>query len=158
MATAAVRASLVAVGLVWALVAQAVLAADAKTYVLAGSKAAALESCVEPTEVMRRKHMELIMHQRDETVHGGIRSSKHSLAGCVDCHIRLVEGQSEPAPINQREEFCGACHTFSAVKMNCFDCHASVPRGPGAELAAEAAHRAAGVVGADQARADGGDQ
>jgi hypothetical protein len=44
MAKAAVRAGLVAVGLAWVLAAQVVLAADAKTYVLEGSKAAALES------------------------------------------------------------------------------------------------------------------
>ena len=33
--------------------------------------------CVEPTDVMRRDHMEFILHQRDETVHEGIRTSKH---------------------------------------------------------------------------------
>jgi hypothetical protein len=31
------------------------------------------EQCVEPVEFMRRNHMELILHQRDETVHRGIR-------------------------------------------------------------------------------------
>jgi len=143
MAKAAVRAGLVAVGLAWVLVAQVVLAADAKTYVVEGSKAASLESCVEPTDLMRRRHMELIKHQRDETVHGGIRSSKHSLAGCVDCHIRRVTDQT-PAPIHQKSEFCGACHAFTAVNLNCFDCHAAVPKGPGADLAAQAAHQAVG--------------
>lgn len=144
MATAAVRASLVVVGLAWVLCAQVVLAADAKRYVLEGSKAAALESCVEPTEVMRRKHMELIKHQRDETVHSGIRTSKHSLAGCVDCHIRH-ESETTAVPVHQREEFCGACHAYAAVKMNCFDCHASVPSGPGADVAARAAFQAVGA-------------
>lgn len=149
MATAVVRAGLVAVVLVWALLAQAVLAADAKSYVLDGSKASALESCVEPTNVMRRSHMEFIKHQRDNTVHGGIRSSRHSLVGCVDCHIRTGD-QGEPVPIHQRQEFCGACHAFTAVNMNCFDCHASVPRGPDAERAAQATLRAAGFDLADQ--------
>jgi hypothetical protein len=144
MAKAAVRAGLVAVGLAWAIAAQAVLAADAKTYVVEGSKAAALESCVEPADVMRRKHMEFIKHQRDETVHGGIRTSKHSLAGCVDCHIRY-EGHELPTPIHQKNEFCGACHAYTAVNLNCFDCHAAVPSGPGAELASEPAFRAVGV-------------
>ena len=36
---------------------------------------------------MRRNHMELIKHQRDATVHDGIRGTKHSLAGCIDCHV-----------------------------------------------------------------------
>ncbi|WP_296700554.1 sulfur reduction protein DsrJ [Thiocapsa sp. UBA6158] len=156
MAKAAVRAGLVAVGLAWVLIAQVVLAADAKTYVLEGSKAAALESCVEPTDVMRRKHMELIKHQRDETVHGGIRSSKHSLAGCVECHIRS-DAEDVPQPIHHKEEFCGACHAFTAVNLNCFDCHASVPRGPGAERAAHAAFQAVGVDRSVQARPDGED-
>ncbi|NCA71223.1 MAG: sulfur reduction protein DsrJ [Sphingobacteriia bacterium] len=154
MATAAVRWSLVAVGLAWALVAQVVLAADARTYVLAGSKAATLASCVEPTDVMRRQHMQFIKHQRDETVHSGIRSSKHSLAGCVDCHVR-EEVSAGLVPIHHREEFCGACHAYTAVNMNCFDCHASVPNGPGAELAARAAHQAAGVHVTGEARPDG---
>ena len=51
-----------------------------------GSRAADEKSCVEPTDFMRRNHMEVIKHQRDETVHGGIRSTKHSLAGCIACH------------------------------------------------------------------------
>ncbi|WP_373508301.1 sulfur reduction protein DsrJ [Thiocapsa sp.] len=152
MAKAAVRAGLVAVGLAWVLVAQVVLAADAKTYVVEGSKAAVLESCVEPTDIMRRKHMELIKHQRDETVHGGIRTSKHSLAGCVDCHIRY-DADHAPTPIHRKDEFCGACHAFTAVNLNCFDCHASVPKG-------SAAHAAPQSVGVDrplQARPDGED-
>jgi hypothetical protein len=115
-----------------------------------------LESCVEPTDVMRRKHMELIKHQRDETVHGGIRSSKHSLAGCVECHIRS-DAEDVPQPIHHKEEFCGACHAFTAVNLNCFDCHASVPRGPGAERAAHAAFQAVGVDRSLQARPDGED-
>lgn len=154
MARAAVRAGLVAVGLAWVLAAQAVLAAGAKTYVVEGSKAAALESCVEPTDLMRRKHMELIKHQRDETVHGGIRSTKHSLAGCVDCHIRHETGGA-PTPIHQRSEFCGACHAYTAVNLNCFDCHAAVPRGPGADRAAQAAHQAVGSLPSVQVGPEG---
>jgi hypothetical protein len=52
-------------------------------FVLESSKAAKLDNCVEPTEYMRRNHMELIRHQRDTTVYGGIRSTKHSISGCV---------------------------------------------------------------------------
>jgi hypothetical protein len=151
MAKAVVRASLVAVGLAWALVAQAVAAADAQSYVVEGSQAATLSSCVEPTDVMRRKHMEFIKHQRDTTVHSGIRTSKHSLAGCVDCHIRH-DAAGAPTPIHERQEFCGACHAFTAVNLNCFDCHAAVPRGPGADLASAPAFRA---VGAERAAPGG---
>jgi hypothetical protein len=156
MAKAAVRAGLVAVGLAWALVAQVALAADAKTYVVEGSQAATLGSCVDSTDVMRRKHMEFIKHQRDDTVHGGIRGSKHSLAGCVDCHVRYDSDHS-PTPIHHKDEFCGACHAFTAVNLNCFDCHAAVPKGPGADLAARAAYEAVGVQQSEQARPDGED-
>lgn len=156
MAKAAVRAGLVAVGLAWALVAQVALAADAKTYVVEGSEAASLESCVESTDVMRRKHMEFIKHQRDDTVHGGIRGSKHSLAGCVSCHVSY-DANHAPAPIHNRDEFCGACHAFTAVNLNCFDCHAAVPKGPGADRAAQGAYRAVGVEQSVQTRPDGED-
>jgi hypothetical protein len=145
MATAVIKAGLVAVSLVWALAAQTVLAAEGATYVKEGSKAAGLEACVEPTDVMRRNHMELIKHQRDATVHGGIRASKHSLAGCIDCHVSAgPDGQALAA--NAPDQFCSACHAFAAVKVNCFDCHAGVPNGGPVSDAGVAAHRAAGVA------------
>jgi hypothetical protein len=153
MAKAVVRASLVAVSLVWAIFAQPVLAAEVKRYVVEGSRAAELNSCVEPTERMRRQHMEFIKHQRIATVHEGIRGSKYSLAGCVDCHISY-DATRTPQPINRPDQFCGACHAYAAVKLNCFDCHASVPNRPGAD--ASAAHRAAGVEGLVEGGQHGG--
>lgn len=145
MAKAVVRIGLVALGLVWgAFVAQTALADEVKRYVVEGSPAAERESCVEPTETMRRMHMEFIKHQRISTVHEGIRGTKYSLTGCVDCHISY-DADRNPRPIDQPDQFCGACHNYAAVDLNCFDCHASVPNRPGAD--AEAAHRAAGVVG-----------
>lgn len=44
------------------------------------------EQCVEPTPDMRRNHMRYLTHQRDETVHRGIRTKRHSLKECVACH------------------------------------------------------------------------
>lgn len=124
MALAAVRGRLVVVGLVWALV---VLAAPAfgQDYVVPGSQAAQLEQCVEPTDRMRRDHMKLIRHQRDATVHGGIRSTKHSLASCVACHASRDDGQ--PVPVAAQGQFCQTCHAFTAVTLDCFQCHAQVP-------------------------------
>jgi hypothetical protein len=145
MPTAAVRAGLVVLGLVWALGAQTVLAGELGSYVTEGSKAAGLDACVEPTDYMRRNHMELIKHQRDETVHGGIRATTHNLAGCVDCHVSAGP-DGEARPIQEEDQFCGACHAFAAVDMNCFGCHASVRRGGAVSEAAMAAHQAAGVV------------
>ncbi|MGE5154128.1 MAG: sulfur reduction protein DsrJ [Bdellovibrio bacteriovorus] len=145
MANAVIKAGLVAVSLVWALAAQTVLAAEGATYVKEGSKAAGLEACVEPTDVMRRNHMELIKHQRDATVHGGIRATKHSLAGCIDCHVSLGP-DGRPVAVNAPDQFCSACHAFAAVKVNCFDCHGSVPNGGPVSEAGIAAHSAAGLA------------
>jgi len=82
--------------------------------------------CVEPIEIMRRDHFEFIKHQRDQTVYHGIRGSRHSLAGCIDCHAsKGTDG--EFLPINAEEQFCQTCHTYAAVKIDCFTCHATVP-------------------------------
>ena len=42
--------------------------------------------CVADPATMRRSHMDLLKHQRDDTVHGGIRGAKFSLKACVACH------------------------------------------------------------------------
>lgn len=83
------------------------------------------ESCVEPTGVMRRDHMKFLLHQRDETVHGGVRGSKHSLVGCIDCHVQRSQGV--PVPVNAEGQFCESCHSYAGVRMDCFECHAAVP-------------------------------
>jgi hypothetical protein len=79
--------------------------------------------CVEPPEVMRRQHMSFLKHQRDDTVHGGIRGAKHSLQRCVDCHASPATGSVAQAP----GDFCSSCHQYAAVKIDCFECHASKP-------------------------------
>ncbi len=92
------------------------------------AKADKLEHCVEPTPVMRRRHFEFIKHQRDLTVHQGIRGSKYSIAGCVDCHARR-DAQGKPVPVNAEGQFCDKCHEYAAVELDCFECHSTVPGG-----------------------------
>lgn len=133
------KVGLVAFGLAGALLALAVQAEDVGGYVLPGSEAAELENCVEDTELMRRQHFELIQHQRDVTVYGGIRSTKHSLSVCVSCHV-VHQSDGEPVPIHDEGQFCEACHAYAAVDMNCFDCHATVPVGEAWNRAQSAAH------------------
>ena len=82
--------------------------------------------CVEPIEIMRRDHFEFIKHQRDQTVYHGIRGSRHSLAGRIDCHASK-SADGEFLPINAEGQFCQTCHTYAAVKIDCFTCHATVP-------------------------------
>lgn len=125
MATALVTGGRVILGLAGALLALAVQAGGS-TFVIPGSQAANAQRCVEPTDFMRRNHMEVIKHQRDATVHEGIRSTKHSLAGCIACHV-APGPTGQPVPVNDEQQFCGACHDFAAVRLNCFDCHATVP-------------------------------
>ncbi len=76
------------------------------------------EKCVEPTDVMRRDHMKFIQHQRDETMHKGIRTSKHSLKNCVECHADPKTGS-----VLGKDGFCATCHQYAAVTIDCFSCH-----------------------------------
>ncbi len=149
------KAGRIAFGLAGVLLALAVQAEDVGGYVLPGSEAAELDGCVEATEVMRRRHFELIQHQRDVTVYGGIRSTKHSLSGCVSCHV-VHSADGEPVPIHDEGQFCEACHAYAAVDMNCFDCHATVPVGEAWNRAEQAGHiseqRAALAQVADDSR------
>ncbi|MDH3637873.1 MAG: hypothetical protein OES09_05350 [Gammaproteobacteria bacterium] len=83
--------------------------------------------CVEPTDVMRRNHMTFLLHQRDRTVHDGIRTTQHSLVECLNCHT-AKDDQGLFIPVNAPGQFCQSCHAYSGVKMDCFECHASKPR------------------------------
>jgi len=85
------------------------------------------DKCVEPTEIMRKDHMKFLLHQRDETVHKGIRTKKHSLKECIECHANKDE-DGKFIPVNAPGEFCQSCHGFTSVKMDCFECHATKPR------------------------------
>ena len=90
------------------------------------AKADKMESCVKPTDWMRRNHMDLIQHSRDKTVHEGIRIQKDSLSGCVDCHARYDEKQ-QAVPVNASGEFCSGCHSYVGESLSCFQCHSTVP-------------------------------
>ena len=82
--------------------------------------------CVEPVEIMRREHFEYILDHRDRTVIEGIRTKKHSLIGCIDCHI-TPNAEGAYARYSQETHFCASCHQFTAVKIDCFQCHADRP-------------------------------
>ncbi len=101
-------------------------------------KAVKGEHCVEPNDFMRRNHMKVLLHQRDETVLEGIRSKKYSLKGCIDCHASEATGSVATA----KDDFCVSCHSYAAVKIDCFECHSTKPEGPVAmhSLNAETAH------------------
>jgi predicted CXXCH cytochrome family protein len=80
-------------------------------------------ACVEPVEVMRREHMNFLLHQRDETVLDGERDGKYSLVGCMDCHNPADSAETAiryPDP----QHFCAGCHLYTSVQIDCFECHA----------------------------------
>tara|TARA_Y100000287_G_C14106468_1_gene297831 strand:+ start:107 stop:580 length:474 start_codon:yes stop_codon:yes gene_type:complete len=101
---------------------------DGEIHVIEGhSKADMLEQCVEPTEMMQKDHFGFLYHQRDNTVIDGIRTKQHSLANCIDCHVSY-DKSGTAIPINSEGQFCQTCHVQTAVNIDCFTCHATVPR------------------------------
>ena len=84
------------------------------------------EQCVAETDLMRREHMDLMNHQRDETVIQGIRGNPYSIVGCVDCHAQKDES-GKAVRVDAEGQFCQSCHVYAAVKIDCFGCHAAVP-------------------------------
>ncbi len=84
------------------------------------------EKCVADTDWMRRNHMTVLNHQRDETVHDGIRTKRFSLKGCIECHaVKVADGK--PVTVASEKHFCRTCHDYAAVRVDCFECHASRP-------------------------------
>jgi len=75
-------------------------------------------ACVAPTEEMRRDHSEMLLHQRERTVHQGLREPRFSLKNCVDCHASRETGS-----VLGKEGFCSSCHSYAAVSIDCFECH-----------------------------------
>jgi len=84
------------------------------------------DQCVEDAEFMRRNHMNLLMHQRDDTVLLGVRSKQYSLVECVSCHA-VPGADDRPVTAASAQHFCRSCHDYAAVKIDCFQCHASRP-------------------------------
>jgi hypothetical protein len=85
------------------------------------------DQCVEDPAWMRSNHFETVLHQRDETVLRGIRTQKHSLKNCIDCHVAPNESGEYARYSNSEEHFCASCHAYAAVSIDCFQCHADRP-------------------------------
>lgn len=102
------------------------------------TKAVKGEQCVEDTDYMRRNHMKVLDGHRDKTVIEGVRTKKHSLKECINCHASETTGSVAAT----KDDFCVSCHSYAAVKIDCFECHSTKPEGPVAmhPLNAENAH------------------
>jgi predicted CXXCH cytochrome family protein len=97
------------------------LAADSRVPKPVIEPARAGTQCIAEPATMRREHPAMLKHQRDDTVHGGIRGAKASLKGCIDCHASAKTASVAQAETN----FCVSCHSYAAVKIDCFECHNS---------------------------------
>lgn len=104
------------------------------------TKAVKGEQCVEDTDFMRRNHMDVLDHHRDKTVIEGVRTKKYSLKECINCHASETTG----SVAKSKDDFCVSCHSYAAVKIDCFECHSTKPQGSIAmhPLNAESAHYA----------------
>lgn len=83
--------------------------------------------CVEDTAFMRRNHMDLLRHQRDDTMYNGLRTERHSLKNCINCHMAEEVVGKERIEITDSRHFCAGCHQYASVKPDCFECHSSQP-------------------------------
>ena len=72
--------------------------------------------------------MDNLVHGRDDVVIDGDRTGEYSIAGCVDCHVRM-DAKGEHVPIDASGEFCAACHEYTGATLDCFSCHATKPTG-----------------------------
>lgn len=83
-------------------------------------------ACVAPPDVMRRSHMSMLQHGRDLSVRHGERVEGGRLTGCIDCHA-VSDGKGGAVTVSSPQHFCRSCHDYAAVKVDCFECHASRP-------------------------------
>jgi len=90
------------------------------------TKSAGKDKCVLPVPEMRRNHKFHILHQRDETVHEGIRTKQFSLTECINCHVP-VKPKGQEVRVSSNKHFCNSCHTYTAVSIDCFQCHNDQP-------------------------------
>lgn len=107
--------------------------------------------CVADPAFMRRNHMDLLKHQRDDTVRAGDRAGRFSLQACIQCHASQKTSSVAQAETN----FCVSCHSYAAVKIDCFECHASRPKAAGTAfhpLVPDGAHAAGALRLAAQVR------
>jgi hypothetical protein len=81
------------------------------------------DHCVEPTPFMKRNHMKLILHERNLTMHEGIRTKKYSLRNCINCHATPTTEDPQVRSVLGEGHFCQSCHAYNAVRIDCFECH-----------------------------------
>jgi len=84
------------------------------------------QKCVAPIDDIRRNHGDYLKHQRNKTMHYGIRTTQHSLVACINCHV-TADSKGNYPDITNSSHFCKSCHNYAAVNIDCFQCHATKP-------------------------------
>ncbi len=93
---------------------------------------------IKDTLQMRKHHMKYIKHRRAETTRKGMRwkREKHfnnfSFDKCISCHARNKQGKKVKLKIGGKlnpKHFCVSCHRYTAVTIDCFNCHRGTPSG-----------------------------
>lgn len=82
------------------------------------------DKCVKDEAYMRRNHMDMLKHHRDETMRKGIRTTQYSLKNCIECHA----SKQNNSVVGSDKNSCQGCHSYMAVKTDCFECHSSKPK------------------------------
>lgn len=75
---------------------------------------------------MRKNHMAALKHKSNETIYKGIRSEKHSINACINCHVPESYNGKVLRHSNQAH-FCTTCHTYVGTTVDCFECHVDHP-------------------------------
>lgn len=88
------------------------------------------QKCVEPISIIRSNHGQFLKHHRDDTMYRGVRTKTYSLVACINCHVTKNTQGNYPSIKEGSEHFCRSCHTYTAVTIDCFQCHASQPAEP----------------------------
>lgn len=81
--------------------------------------------CVQPEDEMKKNHMNYILHQRDATMHEGVRTKTYSLKECINCHVP----ENTEVRFGDDKHFCSSCHNYAGVSIDCFQCHMDRPMG-----------------------------
>lgn len=99
---------------------------------------------------IRAHHFQYILHQRDKTMHQGVRTKDSSLKECINCHVP----ENTSVRFGDDKHFCSACHIQAGVTIDCFQCHADRP-GNIPEIHKQAAARNAANLNVDASATTG---
>ncbi|NCO39898.1 MAG: hypothetical protein COZ06_33125 [Armatimonadetes bacterium CG_4_10_14_3_um_filter_66_18] len=77
--------------------------------------------CVEPSEFMRDRHMELLNQWRDAVMRHN--QWRYRAADGKEYAMSLSNTCLSSSCHSSKARFCDRCHSYANVNPNCFDCH-----------------------------------